>query len=312
MKVQEIPSGDAIKSYRYLRLGMIGAVVFLGVSLLIEHGKAPDGCWQTSISAYYYTPVRAVFVGMLVVVGFALIVIKGRDWEDLWLNIAGLLAPVVAIVPTTDIVDDPQKPGCWSLPPDKFPTVKVGDSDVTELAPWVRAIVANNFKAFLIVAFIGFVAGVVLAFLAHKGIGSVKERITRYKIVSFAITGVALTVASIMFFGSRDFFLEHAHGKSAFLLFVFLFAAVVYNSLQRDGTRWCRIAYMAVAAGMAIGAAVIFIPRPFEEHTVFALEFWEISMFAVYWIVQTADNWNERVATGTPTGEEVSMATRTS
>ncbi|MDQ3964701.1 MAG: hypothetical protein M3277_12455 [Actinomycetota bacterium] len=309
MKVKELPSGDAIKSYRYLRLGMIGAVAFLGVSLLIEHGKAPNGCWQTSISAYYYTPVRAVFVGMLVVVGFALIVIKGRDWEDLLLNIAGLLAPVVAIVPTTDIVNDPQKPGCWSLAPDAFPTVRIGDSDMTELAPWVRAIVDNNFKAFLIVAFIGLVTGVVLAYLAHKGIGSVKERITRYKIVAFSIMGVALAVASIMFFRSREFFLAHAHGKSAVLLFVFLFAAVVFSSLQTDSTKWCRIAYMAVAAGMAIGAAVIVLPRPFEEHTVFALEFWEISMFAVYWIVQTADNWNERVATGRPTREEACVAT---
>lgn len=296
MRGRELPPGDAIKSYRYLRLGMLGAVLCLGVSLLIEHGKAPNGCWQTSISAYYYTPVRAVFVGMLFVVGFALIVIKGRNWEDLWLNLAGLLAPVVAIVPTTDIVDDPQKPGCWSLPPEQFPTVKVGDSNVTELAPWVRAIVANNFTTFFIVVLIGLVAGVVLAYLAHKGIGSAKERITRIQGWSIAITGVILAAASIMFFGSRDFFLKHAHGKSAILLFVFLFVAVVSSALHRESARWCRVAYVGVAAGMAIGAAVIWLPRPFEEHTVFALEFWEISMFAFYWMVQTVDNWKERVA----------------
>lgn len=274
---------------------MIGAVLFLGVSLLIEHGKAPGGCWQTSISAYYYTPVRAVFVGMLFVVGFALIVIKGRDWEDICLNVAGLLAPVVAIVPTTDVVNDPQKPGCWSLAPDAFPTVTIGNTDVTELAPWVRANVNNNFTAFLIAASIGLVAGVVVAYLAQKGIGSVKERIAGYKIRSFAIMSVVFTVGWIMFFQSREFFFAHAHGKGAILLFVFLFVVVVLNSLQRENTTWCRSAYAAVAAGMAIGAAVIWLPRPFEEHTVFALEFWEISMFAAYWMVQTADNWNEEV-----------------
>ena len=299
--IKKLPPGDAIKSYRYLRLGMIGAVLCLGVSLLIEHGKAPNGCWQTSISAYYYTPVRVVFVGMLFVVGFALIVIKGRNWEDLCLNVAGLLAPVVAIVPTTDIVNDPQKPGCWSLAPDAFPTVTI--EGVTELAPWVRAIVDNNFKAFVVAAIIGLVVGVVVAYLAHKGVGGVKEPITSYKIGSFAITGVVLAVAWIMFSRSREFFFAHAHGKSAFLLFVFLFVVVVINSLQKENTTWCRIAYVAVAAGMAIGAAVIGLLRPFEEHTVFALEFWEISMFAVYWMVQTADNWNEEVVSTTNHGQ---------
>jgi len=297
--IKKLPPGDAIKSYRYLRLGMIGAVLCLGVSVLIEHGKAPNGCWQTSISAYYYTPVRVVFVGMLFVVGFALIVIKGRNWEDLCLNVAGLLAPVVAIVPTTDIVDDPQ--GCWSLAPEEFPTKTI--EGVTELAPWVRAIVDNNFKAFLVAAIIGLVAGVVVAFLAHKGVGSVKEQITSYKIGSFAITGVVLAVAWIMFSRSREFFFAHAHGKSAILLFVFLFLAVVINSLQKENATWFRIAYAAVAAGMAIGAAVIWLLRPFEEHTVFALEFWEISMFAVYWMVQTADNWNEEVVSTTNHGQ---------
>lgn len=36
---------------------------------------APD-CWQRSISAYYYTPVRPIFVGGLMLIGFSLIVIE--------------------------------------------------------------------------------------------------------------------------------------------------------------------------------------------------------------------------------------------
>src|SRR5262245_35426474 len=101
---------DAIKTYRYLRLGMVAMVVLLSVSVAIERSKVE--CWQTSISAYYYTPVRAVLVGALVAVGLGLIVIKGSTWfEDATLNIAGMFAPVVAFAPTSDAGS------CWSVQP---------------------------------------------------------------------------------------------------------------------------------------------------------------------------------------------------
>ena len=96
--LRRVKTYDAIKTYRYLRVGMIGAVVLLAASISIEIVKA--GCAQTSISAYYYTPARAIFVGAMFVVGVSLIVYKGRTpWEDNWLNVAGMLAPVVAVVP---------------------------------------------------------------------------------------------------------------------------------------------------------------------------------------------------------------------
>ena len=59
------------------------------------------GCFQTSISAYYYTPVHGVFIGALVAVGTCLICLRGNtDAEDILLNLAGMFAPVVALVPT--------------------------------------------------------------------------------------------------------------------------------------------------------------------------------------------------------------------
>jgi hypothetical protein len=72
-----LKSQDAIKTYRYLRRGMIGAVVLLAVSIAIERSKVD--CWQTSISAHYYTPVRAIFVGSMIAVGLSLVVYKGRS-----------------------------------------------------------------------------------------------------------------------------------------------------------------------------------------------------------------------------------------
>jgi hypothetical protein len=49
---------------------------------------------------------------------------------------------------------------------------------------------------------------------------------------------------------------------------------------------------------MILGAILIWWTRIFDEHTVFALEAYEIAFFAFYWIVQTAENWNEEVVSG--------------
>ena len=88
------------KSYRYLRVSVVALALLLGVSLVIEilfGGRERFG----SISGYYYSPVRSIFVGALVAIGPALISIKGRaGWEDTLLDLAGMLAPVVALVPT--------------------------------------------------------------------------------------------------------------------------------------------------------------------------------------------------------------------
>ena len=96
----EAESEYAVSSYRYLRLGMVILVITLGVSIAIERAKA--SCWQGSISAYYYTPVHSLFVGALVSIGVTLVAMKGRNsLEDLFFNVAGVLAPLVALVPTS-------------------------------------------------------------------------------------------------------------------------------------------------------------------------------------------------------------------
>jgi hypothetical protein len=126
------------KTYRYLRIGIVGVVVLLMVSILIERINAD--CWQTSISAYYYTPVRAIFVGSLTAIGLALIVIQGRTSPvDVCLNFAGMLAPVVAVVPTTDVGL------CWSRTPGSLPLNPDGT-----LSDIVVANIDNNVLALLI------------------------------------------------------------------------------------------------------------------------------------------------------------------
>jgi hypothetical protein len=85
---------ELVRSYLSLRkaVGIIGfllpAVLAIGKMLLQGPGI------QVSISAYYYTDVRNIFVGALCAIGVFLMCTKGYDRRD---EIAGLLASVFAI-----------------------------------------------------------------------------------------------------------------------------------------------------------------------------------------------------------------------
>src|SRR5688500_8603696 len=97
---EERDDAAAVLTYRYLRLGMVVVVLTLLTSVFIERRNA--GCWQGSLSAYYYSPARPIFVSGLIAIAVSLIVIKGSIViEDMLLNLAGMLAPIVAFVPTT-------------------------------------------------------------------------------------------------------------------------------------------------------------------------------------------------------------------
>ena len=94
------PGHETVVTYRYVRVSIVGVVVLLFTALLIE--VAGDS-WDLlpSISAYFYTPVRSVFVGSLVAAAFLLVAVRGRPGlEDGLLNLGGMLLPVVAFVPT--------------------------------------------------------------------------------------------------------------------------------------------------------------------------------------------------------------------
>jgi hypothetical protein len=94
------PPTMALRTYLALRLSAVGVIAVLAVSLFKEYSRDSE-CLQGSISAYYYTNVQSVFVGALVTLGLVMIVLWGKTpWEDGALNLAGLLAPVVAFVPT--------------------------------------------------------------------------------------------------------------------------------------------------------------------------------------------------------------------
>jgi hypothetical protein len=273
----------AIVTYRYLRISMVGAVVLLAVSIGIE--RAQVDCWQTSVSAYYYTPVRAVFVGMLLAIGLCLIVIKGSTVaEDATLNAAGMLAPIVAVVPTTDVGT------CWSERPPSFPVTDDG-----ELAGWVVANIDNNITALIITGIVGLVVAAVVATIAARDlraiaqVGPVRMRLGLLSAMAFLVVGAVV-------FALWDDFDTRAHGLAAVAMFLALAAAVGLNAWQRRRDPRARVyvwTYGSIAAAMVLSAAVIVPFGSDWTHMVLVLEGVQILLFALFWLVQTREHWHE-------------------
>jgi hypothetical protein len=272
----------AITTYRYLRISMVGAVVLLAVSVAIERSKV--GCWQTSVSAYYYTPVRAIFVGMLMAIGLCLIVIKGStSWEDAALNAAGMLAPIVAVVPTSDVGR------CWSVAPRPLP---VNDG---VLADWVTANIDNNITALIITGIVGLLVAALIASIATRNVSAIAEvgpvqmRLGLLGAMIFLLTG-AVVFAVWADFDTR------AHGFAAISMFLMLAVAVGINARQRRLDPGPRVYFWlyATIATLMIAAGVVMFPFGSRwDHMVLVLEATEITLFAVFWLVQTHEHWNE-------------------
>jgi hypothetical protein len=91
-----------VLSYLALRkaVGIIG--FFLPLALAIGKMILGSSGLQRSISGYYYSNVRDIFVGSLCAIGVFLVSTKGYDWRDQLFGIlAGAFAIGVALFPTT-------------------------------------------------------------------------------------------------------------------------------------------------------------------------------------------------------------------
>jgi hypothetical protein len=273
------PALEAVKTWRYLRLAMIVLVVGLAAAVLYEHAQVRSGCWQTSLSAYYYTPVRNAFVGALVAIGAGLIALRGNtDWEDLLLNLAGACAPVVAFVPI-------DRPGtCGSV----LATAGERDADV-----------ANNVVALLTA---GGVALLVLAGLTLAGRWNPRgARITTSSLVGFGITVVLYAVTALVFALGRPQFTEFGHPVAATAMFAFIYGNVWLNAVnlyfadqQRGGRASILNRYTIIGVLMtAAVVATVFLALAHWPYWALESETSLIVLFAAFWALQTAELWNQ-------------------
>jgi hypothetical protein len=276
-----------IKTYRYLRISMVSLVVALGVAVGYEMIEKEGNCFQTSLSAYWYTPAQAVFGGTLSANGVCLIALKGNtEWEDLFLNVAGMLAPFVALVPT---------PG-----PGKCQTVKVDALERT-------AAVENNVTALLVIGLLGVVLAVVFAVRSRD-----TQRTTQFGIGVAALIQVG---AAIWFKADLDSFIHNAHYTAALTMFGFIILVVVWNAWQfarhhaKDVTAMTRREYAtnryAIVAVAMVGSLVLMggYAKLFEwDHAVLWIEGVLITLFATFWVLQTKELWGKGLR-----GEEPSI-----
>lgn len=269
----------SVKSYRYLRIGMIGAVVALAAAIGIE--RLAVECWQPSISGYYYTPVRAIFVGALTAIGLALVVVQGRTQvEEILLNVAGMLAPIVAVVPTTEVAD------CWSVPPARFPV------DANSFDEIFAAAIDNNMAALLVTAAVGLVVAAVIGRAVAGSASAAMARLERETRWGLVVSALLVVVVAVAFLWWQDFPLW-AHDLAAIAMFVCLAAAVWSNgaaSAEAHEATYPAV-YRTVAVAMFAPALLLLPVFAGFGHRVFVVEAIEIVLFAVFWIVQTRQFW---------------------
>jgi hypothetical protein len=281
------PMDALVKSYRYLRIAIVLVLVVLGASIGSEwFATAGDHCLQGSISAYYYTPVQPILVGALLAMGTCMIAVKGNSlWEDTALNLAGMVAPLVALVPTSGTGN------CMSV---AFAGQETGPG------------ISNNVTALLI-------GGVVAALVGlFMGLRDRRENLGGRPVQKPTWWGLAIATALIV--GAifwyrvwRESFLDAAHYTAAVTMFIFVGVAAGTNGFYWRGRgwnplRWLRAreggwasVYRSVPIGMILaGAATLAIGEAMDsKHTVFVLEFVEIGFFILYWVTQTAEQWDQ-------------------
>ena len=261
------------RTYRFMRLAMAMMALAILLAMVIEKLRAPG--WEESISAYYYTAARPIFIGAMVAIGGFLISIKGRtNIEDISLNLAGMMAPLVPLIPPNQASET-----TGSV------ISRVGFS-VTERQR--HELLVNNLTTVLIVAGVSFVA---VYWIGRAKGDSVNLR-PHAKVGLAIAAGVA--VIGVVLYVTVDAVRENSHGLAALLMFVFLWPAIVANAYSAQREKY-RAWYAAIAISMLVFAGAVIVgikAAPSWRHEVLVLEILELTPFLVYWIVQTIEQWD--------------------
>lgn len=282
--MQPDPALAAVRTYGYLRLALAGLVLLLFAAVALEFRATGYDCLQTSISAYWHTPARAVFVGVLVTMGVCLVALKGNTpGEDIALNFAGMLAPGVAFIPVHD-------PGtCSSVP------IQVSDAGPA---------VANNMQALFVLGAVALAIGVWSARRAQAGGRPPAGGIDRANLLGLLVAFAVMGGGAVWFYVARDSFVAHGHDAAAIPMFLAIVVAVWLNgrdvdkavtqgSMPSDASRYVRT-YRAISTAMLLTLAATVAANFLSpwDHLVLWVEVVLITLFAAFWLVQTRELWD--------------------
>jgi len=317
--LQQDQDGDTLaKSYRYLRLAMVGLLLCLAMAVLYQSVRQGD--LLGSVSAYYYTPAQAFFVGGLIGLGACMIALKGTNIvEDAALNLGGVFAAIVAIVPTGRNADYRAavracREAGTPLLTDKASTGNLDCPTVQALADATRANVDNNVFALLVVGAIALVTSLVVAWRDGTFKPHAAERAKNFKLGFGAALGLWLAIL-IARLASLQWVIDNGHWIAAVLLFASIFVVAVANArrvekeqvekeqsgdgsqsavqesldaargliARRPGDR----RYIFIARLMLLVAAVTLVLWKLTDLSLFWVEASVFLLFMLFWTVQT-------------------------
>jgi len=289
----------AVKTYRYLRIAIVALAFWLGTAVAIEMARGEG--WLGSISAYYYTPVRSVFVGTLSAMAIGLIAIKGRDHngEDSLLNVAGMLAPVVALVPTPLRPEDVPRP-------EGVPSTPCPDDRARCVPAEFLPNVENNIQALLVVG----AAALILVWALV-----IRQKLLKDYLRPLLVGTAVYAAFTVWFLVDDTRFPLLAHYVAAVPMFGLICLVAVRNARSIDphdtdprryprlraGTY--RLLYKVIAWGIGVAtvlAAVAGVANATKDvdpfpHWVFAVEAALLALFTAFWILQTAQFWHDGI-----------------
>ena len=271
---------DLLRTYRFLRLAMVLLVLLLFVSVGLY--VASRGALLQSISASYYTPVRAVFVSPLCAIGTCLIVYQGNtEVEDVLLNGSRFFAFIVAFVPT--------RPEANCVP--------------SGISQDVQTAIRNNVGALLLLAAVAFA---VVMWIQVFVTPAAERELSKGVGIAIGVSVLAYLVLTGFYLFDRGAFMCHGHDGAALLLFVGIVATVFTNGWglaheqgRQDGRPWQQHLWNRYFWGFVLMVAsivVVVVAGPWQgwlAHWVFWLEALLIGQFGLFWLTQTIELWNE-------------------
>ena len=294
-------AGTQAKSYRYLRIAMVGLLIALAAAVFYQSSQ--QGSFLASVSAYYYTPAQAVFVGALIGLGASMIALQGlTDAEDQFLNLGGIFAIVVAIVPTGRGVDFESAVRACRESGGTLLTHQASTNldcpGVLALQDATRANVENNMAALLIV---GGLTLILTAVILLKGKAAKHGTKGRWWVIGGFSAAVVLWLLGLIALAvSLDWLAGHGHYIAAggLLLSILLVAgANAHRRQQRPTVRYALKgdvlksprAYTWIAVAMLVVSGALIVLWLTNAISLFWVEILVAFLFVLFWIVQTID-----------------------
>jgi hypothetical protein len=280
------PIRDVVQTYRYLRGAMVGLLLALLVSVVLQWWLGTGGsCWLGSISAYYFTPARTAVVGTLCALGIALLAYEGHSPEEnVLLDFSGFMALLVAAVPT-------------------LPDARCGPSAFDESTDEIAAGIGVSVPTLALVAIVALVVIATIRVRAARG-GAQARPSSRVAALSLVLVGVVV-VELVLVAVLRGPLVAVAHGIAASTMVAGAIAVMVCSAGRVDERHGESPAEQATAAAyrrtyltlaVVLGAllaltVVLHLTVAGFGLTVLVAEVVILVLFGAYWVVQTVELW---------------------